>query len=413
MKHIVTLEEFLERLKEKHGDSIEYVSGFKNMNTKCMFKCKIDGHTWFARPLDILRGRGCPKCARRKQAERQATPLEKMLKSLKETWGDLIEYVSGYVNFSKKCYWKCKFDNHIWAATPENVIRNKEGCPLCAKEKRRIGRLTPLEEIIEQVKIISEDTIEYVSGYINKNKKCKWKCKICGYEWETSPRSIINNGTRCPKCAIKRVSEKNKIPLEVILEQIKIKFNDEIEYVSDFVDIRTPCLWRCKKCGHEWKASPDNLLRIQKCCPCCVKKSIETPVMQALDKKNIKYKHNKWLRNCKPEWCRYPLKPDFYIETSKGILWIETDGQQHHIALHGEEVLKLQQKRDEFKNEYCKNNHICLIRVTSSSTNRFGTKNHITLQKLLELIEIGIDSKTKEIDFDLFWKYNFNRESEE
>ena len=105
-----------------------------------------------------------------------------------------------------------------------------------------------------------------------------------------------------------------------------------------------------------------------------------------------------------------PLRPDFYIETEKGILWVECDGRQHYEPIYGEDALEAQQARDRFKDNYCKENNICLIRVISSPTKEWGTEKHITLEKLLELIEIGINSETKEIDFNLFWQYDFNRE---
>lgn len=41
----------------------EYVNG----STKMRFKCDECGHEWAARPHDVLRGTGCPKCARRRK----------------------------------------------------------------------------------------------------------------------------------------------------------------------------------------------------------------------------------------------------------------------------------------------------------------------------------------------------------
>ena len=130
--------------------------------------------------------------------------------------------------------------------------------------------------------------------------------------------------------------------------------------------------------------------------------------MEVLDKKGINYKHNKELKGC--VYNKRPLRPDFYIKTDKGILWVECDGRQHYEPIYGEDNLKEQQVRDMFKDNYCKEHSICLIRVVSSPTKEWGVKNHITLEKLIELIEIGINSETKEINFDLFCQYDFNRE---
>lgn len=36
---------------------------------------------------------------------------------------------------------------------------------------------------------------------LHYNKKVWWRCKNCGYEWETSPNNRVNAGTGCPACA--------------------------------------------------------------------------------------------------------------------------------------------------------------------------------------------------------------------
>lgn len=107
---------------------------------------------------------------------------------------------------------------------------------------------------------------------------------------------------------------------------------------------------------------------------------------------------------------KFPLRPDFRIETIKGNLCIEADGIQHFVPIYGEETLKIQQNKDRYKDKILKEKGYILIRVTSSPTKEWGFKNHITLKELLDLIEIGIDFKTGEIDFELFKQYDFNRE---
>ena len=57
--------------------------------------------------------------------------------------------------------------------------------------------------------------------------------------------------------------------------------------------------------------------------------------------------------------CRF----DFYVNNN---YLIEYDGQQHFESVEyfgGEEQLKIQQKRDTYKNQWCKENNIPLIRI--------------------------------------------------
>lgn len=403
MKHIVTLEEFLERLKAKHGDSIEYVSGFKNMNTKCMFKCKIDGHTWFAVPSDILRGHGCPECSKRKRIEKNSTPLDKMLEEVKVVWGDSIIYIEGYINKKIKCKWLCKECGTVWWSTPCNILRGY-GCKKCGYKKVAEKNTLSLEDVIKRIEILYEGKIEYISGYINTKTKCKWRCKVCRKEWEAVPNSLFN-GHGCPICAI----EKHRLSLEELIKRVTIKYNGKIEYVSDYTYMNKKCKWRCKECGYEWYSTPNTILKSIRGCPSCAIYSMEKPVREFLDKKHISYIYNKGIKGCNFKGSRVPLKLDFLIKTNKGFLAIETDGQQHFNPIHGENNLKDTQEKDKYKNQFLKEIGWVLIRVTSSKIKEWGTLNHITLIDLFNLFEKGTDENGN-VNLDVFKPYDYNRE---
>ena len=328
---------------------------------------------------------------------------------LKEAHPD-IEAITFYVNNKIKIKFKHLICGTEWWALPMDVIKSKIGCPVCSEEYRHKAKTFPLQIIIEQVFIMSEGTIEYVSGYINTIIKCKWRCVLCGKEWEATPHEILRRVRHgCSKCAHKHAGKKKITPLEIVIEQIKIITNDTIEYLDDYIDKHHKCKWKCKVCGNIWETKPDTILNGSGC-PICVKHSLEKPVMQALKEKNITPLYNTALKGSNYNGSTQPLKVDFIIETSKGKLAIETDGKQHFVSVYGEEALKLQQARDRHKDKILKERGFILIRVTSSPTKKWGFKNHITLKELLKLIETGIDSKTGEIDFELFKKYDFNRE---
>ena len=63
-RNYITEEKFLERLKEKEFEDIEYVSGYHGIKYKAKFKCKKCGHEWEVAAGKILKGCGCPRCHR-------------------------------------------------------------------------------------------------------------------------------------------------------------------------------------------------------------------------------------------------------------------------------------------------------------------------------------------------------------
>ena len=314
-----------------------------------------------------------------------------------------VKCLTRYINNRTKVLLECLDCGHKWWITPANALKGR-GCPECAKINRVAHRITPWNIVQEQIETKSKGKYKAIGGYINKQEKCEILCTMCNKTFWMRPNDI-DHGRGCPDCSKKRRALKRMIPLEVVIEMIWFISNGTILYVWGYRGIAKKCKWYCVTCGNVWETKPDNLLQ-GKGCPVCIKTSMERPVKEALDKKKINYDYDKRLEAC--VYDKYPLRPDFYIETNKGILWIECDGQQHFVDVYGKDVLKEVQLRDRFKDAYCKKHNICLIRVTSST--KWGTEKHITLEKVLELIEIGIDSNIKEINFDLFWQYDFNRE---
>lgn len=58
-------EDFIKEFYEKNpnAENIEILSEYKNNKTKIKCCCKVDGHIWYAIGDSLLRGHGCPKCA--------------------------------------------------------------------------------------------------------------------------------------------------------------------------------------------------------------------------------------------------------------------------------------------------------------------------------------------------------------
>lgn len=264
------------------------------------------------------------------------------------------------------------------------------------------GRKTTVEEMKEQLKKVHGDNIEYVSGYECMSRKCWFRCKY-GHMWKAYPYQLINKRQGCPECyRLSRI-----IPLEEVKRRVFILTNGMIEYVEGYIDTHKKCKWKCIKCGHVWETTPHNIFEGNRC-PCCIMDSMEEPIIKLLDSKNVIYLHDKPIEGCMSANNGF-LRFDFQIPTNKGLLILETDGQQHFIQMRHRENLQKQQEKDATKNKFCKDNNIILIRVTSSHTRKWGTPKHITLKELFDLIDKGI-SANGEVNLEVFRPYDFNRD---
>lgn len=107
-------------------------------------------------------------------------------------------------------------------------------------------------------------------------------------------------------------------------------------------------------------------------CGCLCSKG-ETLIRKILNENNILYETQKTFETCK-EYDTHLYKFDFYLPDYNVL--IEYDGEQHFIArktgYFNEEKLQIIQQRDQFKNNWCKENSIKLIRISYSDYNKIN-----------------------------------------
>lgn len=106
----LTLENFIERSKQVHGDkySYEYVDISNGAHGKVKIMCPIHG-VFEQSPSDHMQGSGCRKCAIDKNAMRSRKSPEKFLEECREVWGDRYDLSKTvYTGVSDKITVICK-----------------------------------------------------------------------------------------------------------------------------------------------------------------------------------------------------------------------------------------------------------------------------------------------------------------
>lgn len=192
----LTIEIVKERMKTINFNISILSDIYVNSSSYLKCKCLIDNFEWNASWNMLQSHKGCPKCARKNLTLGQ---LKKELKVINPN----VEILSDtYINSKSYLQCKCVKDGHIWNIT-WNDLQHGYGCPVCSNNIR----LT-LEEVKERVKS-QNSNIEILSDvYNNQNSILKYKCLIDGYIWESTIGNLVN-GSNCPKCAIKNISNSN------------------------------------------------------------------------------------------------------------------------------------------------------------------------------------------------------------
>ena len=222
-------------------------------------------------------------------------------------------------------------------------------CLECLNESKRLD--------IDKVK---NDLISFgytpidLSNYKNsRNSKIKVKCKE-GHIIESSYDNLKVRG--CKKCRDLNLMTKEE-EIEAYLKEIGIELKEIIEYKGFSSVIKIVC-----ENGHTYETKYSLIKQgIFRCPECATKYKGEEAISIFLEKNNIPYSRQYKFEDCKIKRC---LKFDFYLPTYN--MCIEYDGIQHFEPTEhfgGEESFLKTQKRDQTKNNYCKENNITLIRI--------------------------------------------------
>lgn len=142
------------------------------------------GHTWEADPSSVRKGTWCRACA-------GSLPhgIGAMQKLASERGGFCLSPT--YTNAKTKLRWQCSKD-HIWEATPTQLISAKSWCPHCAGCAR-----STIEEL--QKLAASRGGKCLSPSYRNNRQRLQWQCAK-GHVWEAKATHITFSQSWCPTC---------------------------------------------------------------------------------------------------------------------------------------------------------------------------------------------------------------------
>ena len=388
----LTEEIIRERLKEKHGDDIIYVSGLINSISKAKFYCK-EGHYFEAIVCNVLKKTfKCSICN-----HHHIYTADEIQDILDEYYGNIKMNKTTFTGTCKHAAFKCTDCLYEWITFPSVLLKHEgSGCPNCQHK-----RPYTVEEIALKVIEGSNGKIHMIEDTCkNAYTPALMECNK-GHQWWTAPQEIYGNHKRgCPFCA-----GLAPITYADAKKRIDDRFNKTLDfYEEDFKGYTKDNPFHCLICGHTFISSVHDLMYTNGC-PQCLSKSLEAPVINALNSKNVEYFHNKGLKGCYYNGSSHPLRPDFRFK--KYPIIIECDGATHFHPVYGKDSLEKTKEKDKFKNEYYKKKGYILLRVTAIS--ELLSSKYITLTKLFELIEIGIDDNGN-VNLEVFRPYDFNRE---
>lgn len=343
---------FIKKAKKIHGDKYDYSKVNYTANKKAVeIICPVHG-SFMQTPSDHLKGWGCSKCS-------------KKYKPTTEEWVDSVkDLYGGKYDLSKVIYKDNKTPIEVicpehgsFYPIPNNYKKGVSGCPLCNDKLKHDRFSKTTEQFILEAKKIHGDKYDYSKvDYYDKVTPVTIICSIHG-EFMQQPCTHLQ-GSNCPKCSLEKKAAEQRITKSDFINRANSIHDNFYDYCkSDFLNTSDKTCIICPEHGEFWQFVSNHLRGGG--CPKCRNKNqtkLYNRIVEYFPNYKVEYeKHLPWLGL---------QSLDIYIPAIN--VGIEYDGLQHYQPVDvfgGESTFVATVKRDEMKNQKCKENGCKLFRM--------------------------------------------------
>lgn len=194
----------------------------------------------------------------------------------------------------------------------------------------------------------------------SQKKETMWVCQCsCGTVKNISGRNLRNGKTKSCGCLKKEQLSSS------LTENLTGQTFGKLLVLNRIGSQCNHATWLCEcECGNTTVVASNHLKSgAIISCGCNNSSYGEQKIEQLLQQHNIPYEKEKSFKTCKMPNSTKPLRFDFYVDNR---YLIEYDGLQHFKPVKfwgGEESFIKRQQADNFKDKWCKENNIPLIRI--------------------------------------------------
>ncbi|PZT57509.1 hypothetical protein [Paenibacillus silvae] len=344
-----TTDDFRKEVYDLVEDEYLVKGEYYRSDRKIVFLHTLCGKEYKANPNWFLNGKRCPHCFKT-----QTFSHQKYLESLGSVVAefDFLSEYNGADNNIEVKHRVCGYKHSVRAA---DFLQGKRRCPRCSKRERK-SPTKLLKDFID----LTNGEFELQEPIVNVVTPLEIKHKDCGHVFKTNLRLFLIHAS-CLKCRGMVRKDTNYFK-----DEVYDLVNNEYSVMGEYSSAHNKISLLHNQCGNQFDMTPSNFLRGQRCPECHLFKSKGEKYIEAyLEDNNIKFRTQYRTKRCMH---KRQLPFDFAIinERDEVFCLIEYDGE-HHTRIKerwgGKERLKLIQKRDNIKTNYCKANNIPLIRI--------------------------------------------------
>ena len=272
-----THEKFVNEVETKNP-KIDIIGQYKKDNEKVACQCKTCGFEWEALPTNILKGSGCPNCAKNQTSFMEKSIYVFLQDALGE--GNVVARDRSAINMELDIYipsLKVAIEPGGWVWHYHRLDKDRKKAEACDKNNIRLIVIYDyFNGDISELKLQNAEVLTYKHNIGNPNRKGDLRdCIISVFEKLNLAYkySAEEEKTLFDKARILTQRKSNEEVVEMLLQ-----INPNIELLSRFHNDKEKMSCKCAVCGHNWESDYDHLIRRKQGCPACYKERMQRKV---------------------------------------------------------------------------------------------------------------------------------------
>jgi len=177
-----------------------------------------------------------------------------------DLFGDEFKVLGEYVNNNTDILMYHEGCGREFFIRPGN-FKTRKRCPLCFIKSKKTTK-----KFKKEIQELVGNKYSLLSEYNSAKTNVVMKHNECDHEYNVRPTDFLF-GNRCPKC----FGNMNK-NTESFKEEVYKLTGDEYEIIGEYVNKRTPILFKHNVCGHEFHKMPELFLKGHGCSRCGLEK---------------------------------------------------------------------------------------------------------------------------------------------
>jgi hypothetical protein len=375
-----TKEERIASFNKTHNNKYDYSLFEEYVNAHQEIKIICPEHGIFSKKIYKHEKEGCPHCSlidkhkklskthMKKEHGEDLTPTESFIKKAKSIHGDTYDYSKTvYESARKPVTIFCNMCGNYFTLSRAggHVSKPARGCNICAPKRRGESNRKKSEKYIKECEELHEGYYKYdKTKYISNEESVKVYCTNCEVYFDVNAGDHLHRKNGCKICSGERCVKDRRLTKEEIVRRGNEVHQNKYEYkfLGEVKSNKDKFVIICSDHGEQKPQIINDHINKNVGCPSCKRSKGEEKIAFWLDVNNIEYNPQHPFDDCIH---KNKLPFDFYLPEFNVLL--EYNGEHHYKYLEyfhkTKEEFDEQQKRDQIKREYCKQNNIKLIEI--------------------------------------------------